>query len=44
MTLLVLAGFIIYEEISRLVSPPNVHAGLILAIALVGIAVNLAAT
>jgi cobalt-zinc-cadmium efflux system protein len=43
-TLLVLAGFIIYEAISRLVSPPNVHAGLILAIALVGIAVNVAAT
>lgn len=43
-TLLVLAGFIIFEAIRRLISPPNVHAGLILAIALVGIAVNVAAT
>ncbi|HSC02926.1 MAG TPA: cation diffusion facilitator family transporter [Solirubrobacteraceae bacterium] len=43
-TLLVLAGFIIYEAIHRLVSPPNVHGGLILAIALLGIAVNVAAT
>lgn len=43
-TLLVLAGFVIYEAIHRLVSPPNVHGGLILAIALAGIAVNLAAT
>jgi cobalt-zinc-cadmium efflux system protein len=43
-TLLVLAGFIVYEAISRLVSPPHVRGGLILAIALVGVAVNLAAT
>lgn len=43
-TLLVLAGFIVYESIHRLVSPPNVRGGLILAIALLGIAVNLAAT
>jgi cobalt-zinc-cadmium efflux system protein len=43
-TLLVLAGFIVYEAIRRLVSPPNVRGGLILAIALVGIAVNLTAT
>jgi cobalt-zinc-cadmium efflux system protein len=43
-TLLVLAGFIIYEAISRLVSPSNVHGALMLAIALLGIAVNLAAT
>lgn len=43
-TLLVLAGFIVYEAIRRLVSPPHVRGGLILAIALVGIAVNLAAT
>lgn len=42
-TLLVLAGFIIFEAIRRLISPPNVHGGLILAIALLGIAVNLAA-
>jgi cobalt-zinc-cadmium efflux system protein len=43
-TLLVLAGFIIFEAIRRLVTPPNVRAGLILAVALVGIAVNIAAT
>jgi cobalt-zinc-cadmium efflux system protein len=43
-TLLVLAAFIIYEAIHRLVSPPNVRGGLILVIALVGIGVNVAAT
>jgi cobalt-zinc-cadmium efflux system protein len=43
-TLLVLAGFIIFEAIQRLVSPPTVRAGLMLAIALVGIGVNVAAT
>src|SRR5437764_12097770 len=43
-TLLVLAGFIVYEAIHRLVSPPEVRAGLILAVALAGVAVNLAAT
>ena len=41
---LVLAGFIIFEAISRLVSPPQVRGGLILVIALVGIAVKTAAT
>ncbi len=43
-TLLVLAGFITYEAIVRLVTPPHVRGGLTLAIALVGIVVNLAAT
>jgi cobalt-zinc-cadmium efflux system protein len=43
-TLLVLAALIVYEAIRRLVSPPHVRGGLILAIALVGIVVNLAAT
>jgi cobalt-zinc-cadmium efflux system protein len=43
-TLLVLAAFVVYEAIRRLVSPPHVRAGLILAIALVGVLVNLAAT
>src|SRR5579863_726420 len=42
-TLLVLAAFVIYEAISRLVAPPHVQGGLMLAIALVGVAVNLAA-
>jgi len=43
-TLLVLAGLIVYEAIRRLISPPEVLAGLILAVALAGVAVNLAAT
>jgi len=42
-TLLVLSGFVVYEAIRRLIAPPHVRAGLILAIALVGVAVNLAA-
>ena len=42
-TLAVLAAFIVYEAIRRLIVAPHVHAGLILAVALVGIAVNLAA-
>jgi cobalt-zinc-cadmium efflux system protein len=42
-TLLILAGFITYEAISRLVHPPHVRAGLILAVALLGVLVNLAA-
>jgi cobalt-zinc-cadmium efflux system protein len=43
-TLLVLAAFITYEAIRRLFDPPHVRGGLILAVALVGILVNLAAT
>ena len=43
-TLLVLGGVIVYEAIARLVSPPDVHGALVLVVALVGIAVNLAAT
>jgi cobalt-zinc-cadmium efflux system protein len=43
-TLLVLAGFITYEGIARLVHPPEVHGGLMLAVALAGVVVNLAAT
>ncbi|HEX4563057.1 MAG TPA: cation diffusion facilitator family transporter [Solirubrobacteraceae bacterium] len=43
-TLLVLAAFITYEGIARLVHPPKVHAGLMLAVALAGVVVNLAAT
>jgi cobalt-zinc-cadmium efflux system protein len=42
-TLLVLAAFITYEAIDRLVSPPTVRAGLVLAVALLGIILNLAA-
>jgi cobalt-zinc-cadmium efflux system protein len=43
-TLLVLGCVIVYEAIVRLASPPDVHGGLVLVVALVGIAVNLAAT
>jgi cobalt-zinc-cadmium efflux system protein len=43
-TLLILAAFIAYEGIRRLFDPPVVRAGLILAVALVGVAVNIAAT
>jgi cobalt-zinc-cadmium efflux system protein len=42
-TLLVLATFVAYEGVRRLVSPPDVHAWLVLAVALAGIAVNLTA-
>ncbi len=44
MTLLVLAGFIVYGAINRLISPPAVKGGLVLVIALIGIVVNIAAT
>ncbi len=43
-TLLILAALIAYEAIRRLFHPPHVHAGLVLAVALIGVAVNLAAT
>jgi len=43
-TLLILAAFIAYEAIRRLFDPPHVLAGLMLVVALVGVAVNLAAT
>ena len=43
-TLLVLGAVIVYEAIARLASPPDVRGGLVLIVALVGIAVNLAAT
>src|SRR5437764_5817497 len=42
-TLLVLALLILYEGVRRLVSPPTVTGGAVLAVALVGIAVNVAA-
>jgi cobalt-zinc-cadmium efflux system protein len=43
-TLLVLAGLIVYEGIHRLISPPQPAGAVVLAVALVGIVVNLAAT
>ena len=43
-TLLVLALVIAYEAIARLVHPPTVKGGLVLAVAIAGVIVNLAAT
>jgi cobalt-zinc-cadmium efflux system protein len=43
-TLLVLGLLIVYEGIRRLVTPPDVAGGVVLAVALAGVAVNLAAT
>ena len=43
-TLFVLAGLIVYEGIHRLITPPAAEGKAILIVALVGIAVNLAAT
>src|SRR5437764_2487302 len=42
-TLLVLAALIAYEGVRRLVSPPDVHGAVVLAVALAGMAVNVAA-
>jgi cobalt-zinc-cadmium efflux system protein len=42
-TLLILAAFIAYEAIRRLFDPPTVRGWLILAVALVGVLVNIAA-
>jgi cobalt-zinc-cadmium efflux system protein len=43
-TLLVLGLLIVFEGISRLVAPPPVAGGVVLGVALAGVAVNLAAT
>src|SRR3954468_7378059 len=43
-TLLVLGLLIVYEGIHRLVEPPSVQGGVVLAVALLGVAVNLATT
>jgi cobalt-zinc-cadmium efflux system protein len=43
LALLILAAFIIYAAIRRLVEPVHVHGGLMLGVALAGIVVNLAA-
>jgi cobalt-zinc-cadmium efflux system protein len=42
-TLLVVGGLIVYEGIRRLIDPPEVEGGLVLVVALLGIAVNLLA-
>jgi cobalt-zinc-cadmium efflux system protein len=43
-TLLVLGLLIVYEGIRRLIEPPEVEGGIVLAVALVGVVVNVAAT
>jgi cobalt-zinc-cadmium efflux system protein len=43
-TLLVVAALIVYSAVRRLVSPPAVHGGIVLAVALAGVGVALAAT
>jgi cobalt-zinc-cadmium efflux system protein len=43
-TLAVLGVWIVYSAVRRLVSPPEVHGGIVLSVALAGVAVNLVAT
>jgi len=43
-TLIILAAFIVYEAIVRLVSPPEVKGGLVLIVAVVGIGFNVLAS
>jgi cobalt-zinc-cadmium efflux system protein len=42
-TLLVVAGFIVFEAINRLVNPPHVRAGLVLVVAIAGAVMNILA-
>jgi cobalt-zinc-cadmium efflux system protein len=44
LSLLILGIWIVYSAVRRLISPPHVHGVVVLVVALVGIAVNLAAT
>lgn len=44
LTLLLLGAWLAYEAVRRLISPPEVEGGLMLGTALVGIAINVAAT
>ena len=44
LTLLLVGIWIVYGAIARLVDPPDVHGGVVLVVALAGIAVNLVAT
>jgi len=43
-TLIVLAAFVVYEAIVRLVSPPDVRGGIVLIVAVVGVVFNLLAS
>ena len=44
LTLLLVGIWIVYGAVRRLVNPPNVHGGVVLVVALAGVAVNLVAT
>jgi cobalt-zinc-cadmium efflux system protein len=44
LTLLLLGAWLLYEAVRRLIHPPQVHGWLVVATALVGVAVNVAAT
>jgi cobalt-zinc-cadmium efflux system protein len=43
LTMLILAAFIVYEGVRRLVHPPHVEASLMLVVGVAGVAINLAA-
>ena len=43
-TLLLVGVWVVYGAVRRLVSPPDVHGGIVLVVALVGVGVNLVAT
>ncbi|MBV8064136.1 MAG: cation transporter [Actinobacteria bacterium] len=43
-TLLVVAVWVVYAAVRRLIAPTTVHGGIVLAVALAGVAVNLVAT
>jgi cobalt-zinc-cadmium efflux system protein len=43
-TLIILAAFIVYEAIVRLVSPPEVKGGIVIIVALVGVVINVLAS
>jgi cobalt-zinc-cadmium efflux system protein len=44
LTLLLVGAWIVYAAVVRLVDPPEVHGGIVLVVALTGVAVTLAAT
>jgi len=44
LALALVGAWIVYEAVRRLVAPPAVHGGIVLGVALAGVAVNLAAT
>jgi cobalt-zinc-cadmium efflux system protein len=44
LTLLIVAALIVYSAVRRLIDPPDVRGGIVLVVALAGVAVNLVAT